>query len=201
MSTSQPSASPSNVYECEECGGPRTQAASIKGSFCSQDCYHSHQASKQARDILNQLERDHRYCYTCFRRLKDTYRPPSRWGLPDSVTSFQSLTPHAQIGQKTKHRPHYLNTDHIKTTVDQTRTGAICSCGNTHHRDLEPVIRQRCLLESAHYLLTSIQSLKEEGKFETVRVDASMLFDALTPVQDGVSLEEALTEAVEVTRG
>lgn len=63
------------TYECETCGGPRTRESSVAGSFCSTDCHARH----RGRGILRELRRDHKYCFTCFARLKELDEPTEQW--------------------------------------------------------------------------------------------------------------------------
>jgi len=176
-------------YDCGHCGGARTPYASVAGSFCSTECLRSHKQSKRARELLELLENDHRFCYTCFAHLKDVQQPPSRWGLSESVTGIQHLRPPARSGERTINRDSEL-------AKDEARTGTICRCGNTDHRHRESTIQRIGGMDVAEQLIEAIDILRDEGKHE-VGVDDRRLREVAErelPLAD--PLRFALTEAV-----
>jgi len=184
MSVSNP---PTQTFECEVCGTQMTEATSVRGSFCSTACYDRHTERKRARDILATIRKDHRFCGTCFRQTKTIERPPSnRWGLPDCVVGYEDATEHADEGDKTVATDPYGH----ETVVGH---GLICECGNTHHPQVESVIRDRFALEVGSWLLAAIGELRAEGKVEAT-IDDDRLFDAL--IDRDTDHEDALTAAI-----
>lgn len=60
---------------CAYCDGDRDADSSVKGSFCSSECYYKHKGDK----ALNILRHDHRLCPSCGRWLKTVETPSSEW--------------------------------------------------------------------------------------------------------------------------
>jgi len=74
---SQPQVSDRVTYDCaaEGCDEERHPETSVKGSYCSQACY----LRSRGRSFLNTLRDDHKFCYTCFARLKTIQAPDDEW--------------------------------------------------------------------------------------------------------------------------
>jgi len=183
------------TYSCSQCGDSFPAAAAIKGSFCSSECVDRHRAEKEATRILNQLQYDHRFCFTCFRQLKDVYLPESRWGIPDCFRGFQHRTKYAENGQKVVIKPTYHNLD-LDDDRGLVTTGIICCCGNTSHQHCERAIRDHRIFECAYYLTESLQILRAEEKIEH-DINADQLFDSLlerhsiaTSIADAIRMKE-----------
>lgn len=206
---SQPTASSTETaYKCEHCGGDRYAHTSVKGSYCSTDCYRSHKREKAASAIFRLLETDHRFCYTCFSQLKDVNKPAKTvvvgppdlgdadWAIAkDVLVGFQTRRPPARVGEKTTE----LNTQSgwIERDVsDNARTATICRCGNTEHKHREPVIQQLLGLHVAEQLIDAVHTLQNEEKIDT-EIDEERLrkvVDDRPPLEDPIRF--ALTEAV-----
>ncbi|OYR76127.1 hypothetical protein DJ71_18535 [Halorubrum sp. E3] len=64
-------------YECSysNCDEIFTKGMGIRSSFCSVACFYRH----RGRNALNKIESDHRFCATCFRRVKTTSEPSEDW--------------------------------------------------------------------------------------------------------------------------
>ena len=206
--TQSASSSTDATYECDHCGGDRYAHASVRGSYCSTECYRSHLRSKAASEIFRLLETDHRFCYTCHSQLKDVHKPsktvvvgPPQIGdhdwevAKDVLVGFQTRLPAAEIGEKSTD----LNTSAgwiERDTVDNARTATICRCGNTEHSHREPVIQRLLGLHVADRLIEAVETLQEEDKIDT-RIDEEQLrkiVDSRPPLEDPIRF--ALTESV-----
>jgi hypothetical protein len=144
-------------------------------------CYDIHARRKTARDILNQIRFDHRFCATCFRQLKHVERPPAEmWGVPDCVIGFEYGTEHAESGEKTRSVDEY---GHERLVAH----GIVCRCGNGHHAQAEAAMQTRFAYEYLPALATAVDELHAEGKTDAT-VDVDALDAALTahvlPVED-----------------
>lgn len=62
------------------------------------DCHEAHRREKAANDLLDKLRHSHKYCGTCFHRIKHVYRPDNP-ELPDCFVGYQHPTPHAESGE------------------------------------------------------------------------------------------------------
>jgi len=164
----------SKWYSCDSdnCSGVVTEADAIEGSYCSREC----QLRARGQRLLNIVQNDHRFCYTCFRKLKEVYDVPA-WRrrrmdpvTESVVTGFQHRTQHGDLGERTKRRPG--------TLLDDTRIGTICECGQTNHRDRENLIQSSSIKSVAHQLHATLEALRDEGQ-HTSRVSWLSLVDVL----------------------
>lgn len=147
------------TYRCSQCGGERDPRTSVKGSFCSTRCYEVHRRRKRARDLLNTLRYDHRFCATCFRKIKTVDRPPAdRWGLPDCLIGYEDATHHAVEGELT------ISVDDYGRERLVGHSEKCCTCGNTSHAQADPTLQTRFAFEIAEFLRDAIADLRLEGK-------------------------------------
>jgi len=201
---------PTETYQCsrDACDRRFSRHAGVDGSFCSTQCRDAHHHRKAARDILNQLERDHRFCFSCFARHKEVDKPPAGHTVnigpvdhPGRTTllskncliGFQYTTRWADEGQRTRSVDEYGR-------ERLTGHGPTCECGNTHHRQHEPAIRDRFAYEIAHTtLVEAVAELRAEGKtdahIDEDALDAALLDQgALAPTD--IDWEAALAAAL-----
>jgi len=154
MSTTHPQRQ--KVCEFEDCENEGEEWEFTDGRFCSTECRNR----SQAASILNLLKFDHRYCASCWTRLKTISRPTDEQlrhiegkYSADAVVGFQYPEPDSEIGEITTRADTY----------DTVVTGLVCgNCGTTDHtddyfRDFEP-------REAAKRLRKRIFELKEEGQ-------------------------------------
>lgn len=148
-----------DTYPCEreDCDEQFSEQTAVKGSYCSRECFHR---SKGA-NALSEIQRDHRFCATCFRQLKDV-TPKSDLDLDrvgpitsEAVIGFQHPRPEAEhVVDVTGTTPH-----------DRFEFGRLgCQCGNVdpslRDETLERVEREAVLLN----LLVCLRILDREGK-------------------------------------
>lgn len=172
MSTATP---PSETIRCQHCGVQTPELTAIKGQFCSTNCFDLAERRKTARDVLNQLETDHRFCGSCFAQYKTVEVPPRDSevciGPPqhagrgkhnllkkNCLIGFQYGTERTDEGERTR-------------SVDEFGTerladhGPICECGNTRHYNVEPQIRTRFAFDIAESTLpAALEQLRREDK-------------------------------------
>lgn len=198
------------MYECSHCGGPRRPATSVRGSFCSSECYRSHRRQKQAEAILEPIRKNHRFCATCFGRLKEVERPegascvvgPSShddWGdAADVFVGWQYLTETAEVGEISRHADGDRDGDReVPIVEDGVVTGTICSCGATDHRDVSPTIRATVDDDVLVRQLAAAAETRRHDGAHDVDYDLEVLEDAIA--EDGVDVQEALASAVVLT--
>lgn len=192
--------------DCAECGGDRDPHASVKGSYCSEECYYRHKGSK----ALNIVENDHRICASCLRFIKQVERAPEEWrrkrGSPTQVAIEHGAEYHTVEGEialdatDVDARPTNVDSvcgyqygtgdsEHVVKeyeTEDGQRvhsTGLGCKCGNTdasaaldYPRDAEP----KALL--VNYIRT-FRRLYDEGKAPE-RIDKDVFFTTFKESRD-----------------
>lgn len=185
-----------DTYECSHCGGDRDPRTSVAGSFCSIECHRAHRREKRAREIMRELEHDHRFCATCGRQLKTVEKPTD--AALRQIDGYHSTT--ALVGYQ--YRTEHAETGEISLDVDDeadrpivedgVATGTVCSCGNTSHRHEEAALRERFPFTTAYWLWLAARTLRAEDKHD-VRLERERLFDA---VLERASIRDALAQAV-----
>lgn len=201
MSATPHQADGEKIYKCSHCGGDRRASTSVGGSFCSTGCYRAHRRSKQAGEIFELLEHDHRFCATCARQLKTTNKPPRQVVIPPSLhDSDWGNASDVLIGYQ--YRTHHAETGEISLDVDDeadrpivedgVATGTVCECGNTSHRHEEDALRDRFPFSTAYYLLLATRVLRAEEKHD-IHLDRGALFDA---VLEREPIRKAVAQAV-----
>ena len=160
-----------HYYDCNYCQTSYCPATEFRAGFCSRLCKHS----KDAEDILIGLTHDHRYCATCFTKIRDTY-PPSRSGSSKEVlrddngnpTEFRKAIPECAIG--TAHpRPETVPglaekfvtknpvDDDWEPQADGTMSRMVCECGVTHHGTIwrpNPVVMSHEIADTLSQAIT-----------------------------------------------
>lgn len=186
MSTANPA--PRETYQCETCGDPTPGHETVAGSFCSQSCHARHRGQK----LLNKLEEDHTYCYSCFGRLKHVEEPSDEWrhrkNTPFEIALDQGATfthgpdgsivldatpcryrkaidPDAVIGYQygTENAQSGVVEDEIMEYVTIERPALICKCGNTHHATREEAIQSSDIVTVTRNLISSLHQLHDDG--------------------------------------
>lgn len=148
MSTVQ---TPTNsLVECDynDCDSLFEPGKGVDG-HCSEECYYGHRGSR----ALQNIKHDHRFCSSCYRPLKDVYRP-DRDELPltnrkpqliwDSFIGFQDPTEHSV----------------------STREGRECVCGNVDHYHSDSLLRDS--QPYSWYLMLAFEQFRSEGQIEQV---------------------------------
>lgn len=177
-------------YECsrENCDEEFPQPQAVKGSYCSRECA----VLVQGEKLLGHLRRDHRFCHSCFRQLKEIERPTteflrSRQGVAtDAIVGYEYLTPNAELGPANRVAPHAKldpgapGSDDPPAPADTlTVSGTTCTCGTTDHRDGWLRETETTSIPSATLRLCRILAfLGREGQHDK-RVDARVLVDTL----------------------
>jgi hypothetical protein len=153
--------------ETDECDHPdcTTEYTPVKGvdGHCSPECAQRHRGHR----LLKLLKHDHRFCYTCFRQLKEIDRPPET--APDCVTGFQYRTAHGELGQVAERRDAYRF---------ETKTGTICECGNANTQRREDMLREADIRTVVLQLHRALTAFRREGQHDK-RVDIHVLISEL----------------------
>jgi len=146
---------------CAWCDEERDPQASVRGSFCSRDCWLRHKGDK----ALNQLRHDHRFCVSCGRQLKELEEPPDETlrqingaESTHSLVGYQYRTPQADIGE--------IQRDGPTEYQDRIHTGTICECGVTDGREADPDLRQLEIDTVLKNLATTLLALWDEGAID-----------------------------------
>jgi len=214
MSTTRPLQQPDQhretdeTWECDFCEADHAAHDFFNDAMCSEEC----ERRDRAETLLNKLRHDHRFCFSCGRRLKTVERPPEDVTLvvgpcrhdavpnvaKDVLVGYEYATEHADHGEISldvvddPRRGHIHPEAEDRLLADRVGNGVTCSCGATDHRDADPTLRSRWAIEVAHNLQEATAELRAEGKTdERLRRDAH--FDALI---EGASHEDALAQAL-----
>lgn len=172
-----------DAYECTRCENEYDYYEGYSGDHCSSECYYHDEAA----DIVTQLRYDHRYCATCYRKLKDVY-PPGRKAtsslvvyddaadspgdddyafmkedVPDCAIGRAYPRPHTVRAQAETLRPNHYDPDPDPVAVDLGRMRSTCKCGVTHHSTIERPITKDEAIEAAKHLSDAVDDLYRTG--------------------------------------
>jgi hypothetical protein len=150
------------TYRCQQCGDEHTAEAAVKGSYCSAGCFYRHRGANTLRKIAN----DHRFCGTCFRRVKETSRPSDDVLLDAGVSSGVR---EAFIGfeESTEHAVQAV--DEFKSNTDRNTALRVeglrlsCQCGTVDLSDEHEVLRELDVRESVVALWQALVQLERDG--------------------------------------
>lgn len=203
--------------ECSYCGDDRDIHASVAGSFCSEDCYHKHQADK----ALNVVRNDHRICASCLRFIKSVERPDEEWVNEQNSRRQHALNngaiwhtkngmqvfditrcPDKQRTQTESVIGFQYRTENAETVVKELegpdrysrikQTGTACKCGNTNPSERVEVLQESepATVLANHFI--TFRRLYSEGKVDS-RINKDVLFETFRETRDlQLSLGRAL---------
>lgn len=170
--------------EAYQCAGPGCESdfrahEAVDGSYCSEGC----SLRDGGQNLLQHLQCDHRFCHSCFRRLKEIERPPM--DAPEFVIGWQHRTTAARLGQLERNRHRITDEDGAyrggwRTAADApadraVRTGTICQCGATDHRDdYQRETHLVSIRNATERLLKTLEQLGREGQHDAI-IDAVAL--------------------------
>jgi len=156
-------ATPHSDFDCSYCGGTRSPETSVKGSFCSIECYWKH----KGENIHRQIDNDHTRCSSCYARRKTVSVPPEEFvrdkkirnGIhsAESIVGFEYLEPHME-------REHGFT---------------YCKCGNIDHYAEIDELRGVDLQDVLVNLWSLLIEYYEQDQFGDNRPDKEILFDTL----------------------
>jgi hypothetical protein len=152
------------TYACSECGDDRTPATSVRGSFCSAACYYRH----RGRQALRAIQQDHRFCGSCFRRVKTTSRPSDdrlrRHDVPrrirEAFVGYQDATEHATVAVD-----EFDGLDE-HAVLRKTGTRLACRCGTVDPQDEHAVLRELDVRASVVALWRALVALERDGTLQ-----------------------------------
>lgn len=155
MSTTLQAAEPPDgeTFPCSgpDCDAEFTAATAVKGSFCSTACWHRDKGA----NVLGQIRGDHTLCATCFRQVKETYRPSEgelidmgvKWAIREIFVGYQTRTIHATDAVDTSYR-YKLDPDDpdpaetVPLVSNPLKFGRIgCICGDVDGRAEDATLR------------------------------------------------------------
>lgn len=176
MSTTTPTAEADvQHYECarEGCTDERPAAELVAGVYCSHDC----RDRDRGEPLLEDIEQDHRFCHSCFRKKKEIDKPPA--SAPDVVIGFEYLTEHADYDSS--ERVVHDHQEHPAYPADRIVSGAaVCECGTVEHDDDWQRAEHLTSIRDAAERLVGLLELKgREGRHD-YRIDAKTLVETLT---------------------
>lgn len=158
-------------FECDHCGAPRSPETSVRGSFCSADCFYRHKGA----NVLAKIRDDHRLCATCFRQIKEVESPPA-WKvatlgeeISQAVTGTQYPTPDATEAVDDFSEDPYR-------TLERSRIA--CRCGNVDPSERDDILEDVEIETIVPQLLQTLHTLEREGQLAH-RPDKGRLFAAL----------------------
>jgi len=156
--------------DCPYCETEYLVAYAVRG-FCSLDCFHRAKGAK----ALSEIRRDHRFCATCFRQIKEIETPPA-WKVDSlgeevsqAVTGTQYATPDAVEAVDDFSDDPYR-------TLERSRIA--CTCGNIDPSERDDILEDVEIENIVPALLRCLHVLEREGQVAR-RPDKGRLFDAL----------------------
>ena len=197
------------ICQCEFCDGHYPYRRGLSRTYCRWRCY----GRDIATDLLNTVRRDHRYCSSCFRKLKDVY-PPEPDTAPQSVWAKVSPgTPefghhHSDIcvGGRTgreEARPGYdwgvgeqfaladpVGDEWSAEPIGEKST-KVCECGVTHHATIDYLVTDLSKDEAivrTERLADAVAALAAEDKHDEA-FDRDALFDFVRRVKSESRLQ------------
>lgn len=158
-------------YECDHCGGPRAPETSVRGSYCSAECFYR----AKGANALSEISRDHRWCATCFRQIKEVETPPDY-----VIDSLGEETSQAVTGTQ------YATPDAVEAVDDFSedpyrtleRSRIACRCGNVDPSERDDILEDVELESIIPSLVRCLRIFEREGKVAH-RPDTERLFAAL----------------------
>ncbi|QLH78690.1 hypothetical protein HZS55_15950 [Halosimplex rubrum] len=175
-------------YDCDRdgCGQTFPEGRAVEGSYCSQQCANL----VTGRNLIEHIQRDHRFCHNCFRQVKEIERvektlivgPVDHDAIADTLTDciigYEHLTEHGELGER---QDGHIVTD--EEAGDRAPSGGVvvsgtvCSCGTTDHRD--DYLRREGITSTpaaARRLCDILALLGREGQHDKT-IDATQLVE------------------------
>lgn len=129
-------------YDCLYCD---TQTTNPVGAYCSEECKYRDKGST----ALSEIERDHRYCSSCYRIRKSIFRPSE----------------HPRFRKKAKLiRESFVGYEYPTENVERGDFGLECMCGNISHSHPDEILRSQ--EPYSWYLFLLFDHLQEKGAIE-----------------------------------
>ncbi|QLH80964.1 hypothetical protein [Halosimplex pelagicum] len=195
-------------YDCDRdaCEQTFPKGAGAEGSYCSQRCADL----VTGRNLVQHIQRDHRFCHNCFRQVKEIERvdktlivgPVEHDSVADTfadcIVGYEHLTEHGELGERQD--GHYVLDEDAggrAPSGDAVVTGTVCSCGTTDHRD--DYLRREGITSTpaaARRLCDILALLGREDQHDKT-VDATQLVDAVGGDPATADWERAVGEAIE----
>lgn len=164
------------TYTCSYCSESYPASEKVKGSYCSERCYYQHKGDS----ALSQIKDDHRWCATCFRPVKTTWKP-NRTLIVEPADHDQDVQyKNVLIGYQhpTEHMV-WATTDDAREPADhRPRQCWGCECGNLDLSTRDETLEDVELKQLPARLYWCLQAFAETGALEA-EPDREQLFDAL----------------------
>lgn len=160
----------SDIPECAYCGAWRNPEKDVAGSYCSAFCYFA----DRGRKALKNVEKDHRFCRSCFAQVKTIERPPEDY--PEFVVGYQYATDDAERVS----REYVRDLDNRRGRIGapnlfRRRLG--CNCGNCDTSTWDGTLATADLYRTLVNLVAVLREKYREEKLDQ-RVQYRRLFDA-----------------------
>lgn len=143
---------------CSYCDGERDPDASVRGSYCSLECYHR----QKGENALGELDDDHAVCSTCYQQRKDIEHPSESW-----VQAHGAIAAGAFCG--IEYPTRHLHRDDGLT---------YCECGTVEHYADHGFVKRAILFRTATNLYERLVELHAEDRIAD-EPSAPVLLDAL----------------------
>lgn len=121
---------------------------------------------EQAENILRILTFDHRWCASCYRRIREVEHPDLLSGgkkAPDWLIGFSYPTEFTTNGMDTVNSPHFDTEINEDTTVGETYVQRqMCECGAVHHTTRDRPLSKDRLIDYTRNLSEAVDDLREE---------------------------------------
>lgn len=163
------------TYTCSHCNEEYNDVEKVEGSFCSHQCYYRNKGQK----ALSQIESDHRWCATCFREVKTTWKPSKKLVIGPADHEQDVHYKDVLIG-------YQHPTENMVWATDDTGEGAErreyqrwgCRCGNIDLSSRDEILEAVEIDQLVARLYWCLDSFASKDALDA-SPDKDELFDAL----------------------
>jgi len=197
------------ICQCEFCGGHYPYRIGLSRTYCRWQCY----GRDVATNLLQTIRYDHRYCGSCFRKLKDVDPPKPDTGGQSVKERVSPDTPefghhhsdvcvggrtgreHARSGYEWGVGEQFALADPVNGEWSAEPIGEkstkVCECGVTHHATIDYLVTDLSKDEAiarTERLADAVAALAAEGEHDET-FDRDALFDFIRRAKSEPALQ------------
>ena len=197
------------ICQCEFCGGHYPYRIGLSRRYCRWQCY----GRDVATNLLQTIRYDHRYCGSCFRKLKDVDPPKPDTGGQSVKERVSPDTPefghhhsdvcvggrtgreHARSGYEWGVGEQFALADPVNGEWSAEPIGEkstkVCECGVTHHATIDYLVTDLSKDEAiarTERLADAVAALAAEGEHDET-FDRDALFDFIRRAKSEPALQ------------
>lgn len=164
-------------YSCAHCDGERQPNATVKGSFCSRECWYKH----KGRKALNTIQFDHTVCGTCG-RVRATVENPrpegQKWYLEQPKDGTFTYNPESDsVDFETWGQTETIEAAIGRRYSTPNEQGGACKCGTISTVEAHDILRNIELDKVLVRLFKRLREKERDGELSNTP-DKDSLFSA-----------------------